>query len=225
MMEGFLAKNFLFLVLDSRNRNRNRNIVASPPRLCHILTFASSRINSIMFKHSLLMMMGVCFLLTVLFLIQRSKSFRIRYDVMTRISLQTPDVSALPFLLQSEVDTAYIRCFGFDVTSFNVILSPFATDFSLFTFHPSCSRLRRLAMPSRSHRKVSPKLCLDLVLAFYRSQAEQHVLCLVSGIIPSNCSWDLTFGHLLLNVRKFVPKNSIYVSLSSENIEKKVLPK
>ena len=139
-------------------------------------------------------------MVAILLLAQQYRSSRIRLDILNRASLIQPRESALSFLLQSEVDTSYIRCFGFDVRSFNAILAPFAADYTSYTLHQDTNRLKRLSFPLRSNRKVSASLCLGLVLSFYRSQAEQHVLCLVSGIVPTCCSWYLTLGHLILNV-------------------------
>lgn len=122
-----------------------------------------------MIRHSLLVVLGTCFVVAILLLAQQYRSSRIRLDILNRASLIQPRESALSLLLQSEVDTSCIRCFGFDVRSFNAILAPFAADYTSYTLHQDTNRLKRLSFPLRSNRKVSASLCLGLVLSFYRS--------------------------------------------------------
>ena len=85
------------------------------------------------------------------------------------------------------------RCHHLDL-----LLADFARLFLDNTYDWQRRALRRTANPR--HRNVSPALCLGLVLSFYRSRAELHVLCLASGIIPSCASWYLAFAHLILKV-------------------------
>ena len=133
-------------------------------------------------------------LLSVHLLLKRRR----RHDLIMRRSLFYPCRSALGYLLASEDDGAYIRCFGFDVLTFRAIHRVYHPLFLRYTFVPVTFKLRRTLTP-RS-RLVNSSLSLALVLAFYRCKSEQHVLCVASGIIPACLSWYLSLGHLLLKV-------------------------
>ena len=163
-------------------------------------------------RRSKLVAMVLC-VVAVLICVLESDAPRARYDTLYAASLQKPTYSALNRLILSRIDTCYIRCFGFHVSSFEMLLNYFAPVFQEHTLRRKYSTTRRLRVPVKSHRNVNAAICLGLVLCYYRSQSEHHVLCLVSGLVPSCCSWYLTFGHLILNVSTEVLLSSYFVLL------------
>jgi hypothetical protein len=124
---------------------------------------------------------------------------RHRRDYLPRASLQDPAASSLMCVLNSRVDSAYIRLFGLDVQSFYLICGSFEQLFNCYIVDTSGMHLARRRKTGRP-RGISPSLCLALTLSFYRSKCEQHMLCLACGIGAAATSKYLRFGHLLLRV-------------------------
>ena len=126
-----------------------------------------------------------------------------RRDKVCRRVLQEPRKSSLYHMLVQKVDSAYLRFLGVDVGLFDCILGPFSTIYNSHVYDPKSFsiRLNRSTRGPRHRggsRNVTPAMCLALTLLWYRSSSQQHLLSLVSGIVPSCTSWYLSFGHLVL---------------------------
>jgi hypothetical protein len=124
---------------------------------------------------------------------------RVRLDTLVRASVLPTSAAPLQRVLESRIDSSYIRCFGINVAVFATILDPFSADYPHYTVKPHKLKLTRIHAGRGRPRDLSASQCLALVLAFYRSKCEQHVLSAASGTIPSHTCKYLRLGHLLLS--------------------------
>ncbi|KAE8261163.1 hypothetical protein A4X09_0g7703 [Tilletia walkeri] len=101
---------------------------------------------------------------------------------LTRQSLTPSRRSAAATLLAAKDDKSYISAFGFDVRTFDIILTKFKP------FLPPAPTLKRRP------RSLTPRLHLSLVLYYLTSPQRQKSIALVFGLTPAAVSRSIWSG-------------------------------